>query len=480
MNAALQPLRDYRIIWRVTTTQRDPHTVRVMRLVALFTLLCLAGWAVYGLARHRVDLLVMLRAFLGVAMLWLATAWVFLFVPASVRLNSAANARLLPRQHRRVQQMAAGGWLLATLGGALAIGNWGALPMVGLYLIGMALVRAGYRAAVAPLVVAGNLPLLARHLPAALVDAAQGNQVLVIGGLLLLAAGAWALQLLYPAGGDAHLDGRAEQLGRMRRLERRSFVDVHADGNMRRWGSLRVYAAALRRDCRARKADALLMHVLGPSAHWSAWIGTVAVMLLVGLGVRLVLVYAGATSLDELMHGFDAIGLGTLVLVVMFSTAQYTQQLRRTRGEQALLRLSPRCGDAALLNRRLATQLLRRALVNWLALTAAVLALALLVGAGADGLLREFGLCCLAGQVAALGLLGDHARDAGWNAMRVLGAGLLVAVEAGLAAVLSAATGIPGWAWVTAFAFIVGGALLRGDWRRMLAASPAFPARRFE
>jgi hypothetical protein len=168
-----------------------------------------------------------------------------------------------------------------------------------------------------------------------------------------------------------------------------------------------------------------------------------------------------------------------LALSIAFSTAQYGQQLRRTRGEQALLRLTPRTGNAALLNRRLATHMLRQALAIWVLQSVAVVAVMLPFLTGPDALLRLVGLCCLAGQAAMTGLLDDYASAAGgWNLAKGFRAAALAAVQALAAVGLGSLTGTTAWPWLVAIPLAVCCVLLRRDWRRMLAAPPAFPAGR--
>lgn len=141
--------------------------------------------------------------------------------------------------------------------------------------------------------------------------------------------------------------------------------------------------------------------------------------------------------------------------------------------------MTPRAGDAALLNRRLAGRVLRQALGCWAALTLVVLGVSLLLGAGPDALLRQLGLCSLAGQVAMMGLLGDYAGGTGgWHLMLGLRAGALAAVQALVAVGLAWLTGTTAWPWLIEISLAVCIVLLRLDWKRMLAAPPAFPAGR--
>jgi hypothetical protein len=209
------------------------------------------------------------------------------------------------------------------------------------------------------------------------------------------------------------------------------------------------------------------------------WIGSLVMLLFMGTIARLGLAWshdAGARGLVDLL---TTVGPALLALTIAFSTAQYGQQMRRTRGEQALLRLTPRAGDAALLNRRLAGRVLRQALGCWAVLTVVVLGVLLVLEAGPDALLRQLGLCSLAGQVAMMGLLGDYAKGTGgWHLKLGLGAGALAAVQALVAVGLGRITGTTAWPWLVVIPLVVCAAWLRLAWRRMLAAPPAFPAGR--
>ena len=474
MNALHAALQDYRIIWRVTAVQREPGAVRFMRrtgwlLMIVAVILSLAAWY-----RHGGDWL-WPRLLLGIGTFWLALHWAMLFLPGSIMLNSVANSRLLPRQHRRLLQMAGGGWLVLTLSFTMVAASWTALPMIGVYLIGFALIGAGNRRALALVVLAGNGPWLSRHLlPAPLVDAVDSVFPLVMT-LLLVPAGAWALRWLYPAGGDAHFARRSLHIKHMTRFEGRNWSQQAESSSP----VLRLYGAALRRDGRRADPGRLLLHALGPVMHWSAWVNPVLLMLAAGVGVRLLLAWRGASSghLNDFMEGFALPGLGVLTMTILLSTAQFGQSLRKTRGEQALLRLAPRTGGPALLNRHLAGCLLRDALRLWAILTLTILFVSAAVG-GADVLPRQLALCCLAGQVAMTGLLGDYAGSGGWNLPLALRAALLAGLQAAVAVTLDWVSGVPVWLWIVAFSLGMTVFQLRSAWGAMLGAPPAFPARR--
>jgi hypothetical protein len=357
---------------------------------------------------------------------------------------------------------------------------WIALPAVALSVVGLALLTAGNKHVVFLLVVGGNWPWLTHVvLPPAWADAATGPVAALVLGIFVVPIAVWALRWLYPAGGDAYFDRRADQIKRLGRFDQCGKDKQPVPEGPAALGNLPFYFVALRCDLKRADPAAMLMHALGPAAHWSAWIGGIVTLLIVGGGARLVLMWTHATAMQGIVDWMTTVGPALLALTIAFSTAQYGQQMRRTQGEQALLRLTPRAGNAALLNRRLAGRVLRQALGCWAALTVAVLGVSLLLGADPDGLLRELGLCSLAGQVAMMGLLGDYANGTGgWHLMLGLRAGVLAAAQALVAVGLGWLTGTTAWPWLVLLPLTVCCVLLRLDWQRMLAAPPAFPAGR--
>lgn len=472
-------LEDYRRIARVTTVQRDPRAGTVMAWLAALLGLGLAAGTLFAVAHHKLNLVILARAAVGMAGCWLGLVWGIMFIPGSVLINSAVNARLLPRQRRRLMQMAVIGWLACTLAMAITLDNWAVVPIAGIYLIGLSLVFAGHRHALVPVVIAGNSPLLARTaLPHSLVETLTSQPSLVALTVLLLPAGALALRLLYPAGGDAYLAQRDAQVRRVQRFSNGQGAGVTDLGDTGGLRFRRLYSAMLRRDCRKRDPATLLMHVLGPVAHWSAWLSSMGMILLISVGIRAAMTWNMVGQVRDALIAPVAGASGAMVMLILFSTAAFGQQLRRTRGEQALLRLTPRAGDTALLNRRLAGRLLERTLQIWLALVVVFEVAIWLVGGDGQALLRQFALCCVAGQVALMGLLGDFAREAGWNWMLGLRAALLAAVEVAVAVGLGWLTGPSAWPWLIVIAAVGAAVQVRLGWRRMLAAPVAFPAER--
>jgi hypothetical protein len=473
MNAAL---RDYRLIWRTATAHREPGAMRTV---------CMAGGALAGCVLiiailGHLEVLPVLRFLVAVAAAVLAFGWSLVFVPGSVRLNSPINAWLLPQQRRRLLQMTAAYWLVATLGIGFGIGTWDVLPLVALGTLGLPLLGAGNRVVPFLLIVGGNWIWLARVvLPPAWADLTTGNGAMGVMGVLVLPAAVWSLRWLYPAGGDAYLDRRGERAWLMGAVGNCDDGRLPLSAGMaEQQGNLSLYGSALRRELRRADPGVMLMHALGPVVHWTAWI--IGPFGLLAFGVTAcVFARSYGASMQAFVDWMANVAPSMLALSIAFSTAQYGQQLRRTRGEQALLRLTPRTGNAALLNRRLATHMLRHALAIWGLQSVAAVAVTLLFLTGPDALLRQVGLCCLAGQAAMMGLLDDYASAAaGWNLAKGLRAAALAAAQALVAVGLGWLTGTTAWPWLVALPLVVCCVLLRRDWRRMLAAPPAFPAGR--
>lgn len=483
MSAALHEVR---AIWRATTVQRDAGTTVFMRWLAAGLLaIGMVTLIVIDFVTGNQDLVARLPAFalrslLGIGACWLGVLGATLYMPASVQLNSAANARLLPRQRRRLMQLAFCCWLLTTVGLAAAFGSWAALPAIGLYALGFMLLRAGFRQAVALLFFGGASPAMFHAgLSPALTGALVSPAGLLAADVALVLAALWALRIIYPAGGDAHLDQRAARLKAIARFgDNKSAGQL--DGGLRNiLGIASLYGSAVRRACRTPVPGRMLLFALGPAVHVSIWVPFVILLLAVGGALRLASIWVGGAALQGVMHGLATAGIGGLVSMILFSTATISQQMRATSGEQTLLRLTPLAGAAPLLNARLAPHLLRLALGNWVLLTGTILGVTLeLAGLDGDTLLRQLALCCLAGQIALMGLLGDYAHGFGWRPALALYAAGLAIVQAGVAAGLGILTGTSIWLWLTAIAIGTAIVLLWLDWRRMLAAPAAFPAGR--
>jgi len=193
MNAALQ---DFRMIWRAAAALREAQAVRTLAMALGAAGICAVVFIAAGAVNGGLDVLQALRLLAGFAMLVLVLVWTFLFVPASIRMNSPINAWLLPRQRRRLLQMTTAYWLLASIGMAFGLDTWIALPAVALSVLGFALLSAGNKHVVFALVVGGNWPWLAHVvLPPTWAAAATGHVAALVLGMLVIPIAVWAWSL---------------------------------------------------------------------------------------------------------------------------------------------------------------------------------------------------------------------------------------------------------------------------------------------
>jgi hypothetical protein len=470
LSMSVSAWQDVRRIWTVATTRRSPQAVKWGGRLAL--LLALAfGMAKLGGLLPRTGFW---KGELLIAVGWFTLMWMGLFLPASVLMNSAPNARLVPRLRRRLLQMGAGSWVLATGGATLAFGTWSAYPLFAAYMLGITLQRAGFRSAAALVVLAPLWPLMSARLPAPLTEAVTSTPGLLALSALLVLGAAWGLVRLYPAGGDRHLDGRGQVVERIGRTQNPEIARSRGVAWLNRF----AYLPALQRDCLLGKPGTLLLHALGPVVHWSAWIPGLAIIVLFTLALGALLAFSGAEVSPDVAHGVLGTVLVVLTSLVVLGSAKFGQALRTTQGEQALLRLTPLTGQAALLNRRLADAMTKTALFDWAMMTAVLLIAAWVAGADGAVLLRQFALSCLAGMLAVTGLLGDFARSlpaVSWRQSL-----MVILLCSGGATLQWMALGSLFWVGL-ALASLSGAALLlRAARRRMLAAPPAFPAERME
>jgi hypothetical protein len=392
------------------------------------------------------------------------------FMPGAVLLNTPANARLLPRARRRMVEMTLALWACALILLVAFTGLWHAMPLAGAYIIGLTLVCGG-RPAGSFIVFFAMVPF--RLLPAELTDALSSTPATVAGMGIVFALGAYALRSLFPNGGERHFNRVAAQQAGI--AQPKGAVKPAARAS--RLGSW-LHVRALRRELRAGDPGRLLLHVLGPSAHWTVVTVPALVMLAIGLAGRAALVAYARPYLRHVMPVlFIILALFLLLQVVM--AGQVVQRMRATRTEQALVRLAARSPATSGFNRRLGAALASGILLGCSMLSCVLLLLMALAGGNANGLFLAVALCSLFGLPLVAPLLRDFAHDderravgvAGWFAVTTL------ASVAGAYA-LHGVFGLPYWPTLIATANSLGAALAMWRWRRMLRAPVAFPAGR--
>jgi hypothetical protein len=469
--------RDYRLIWDVAVMRRTRGLIVLFGAsLALMFAATLAldrmGDAV-GLPSHF-GVNVIGRALLTAASAEFLLVWAFAFMPGSALLNSAVNARLLPRQRRRLFQMAVGGWLLGSAGLALGFGAPVVFPLAALWALAASLGSMGYRW-VGPVNIAlPILPTIVRsRIPPPLLAFLSSPASVAVASAAVLALGWRLLGAHYRDGGDRQMQ-RAQALAQqLRRFEARGEIK---DTFVSRWSQDALYGPALARACRRRDPATLMMHALGPWGHWTmsgVWLAST--LLLVGAMVLVPGVAAGTQpGVDS---GAALMVLGFMALAVGACTMFMRSQMGKRQGEQALVRLTPLAGNAALMNHRLADALLRTGARQVLVLSVPFCLLALASG-GAEALARELALCCVGAQVALAVVLDDFSRPAprGWIWRPVA----LAAGEIVLTVGLGAWLGFSGWPWLAAASLAVGAVQVGQGWRRMRKAPPAFPTLRLD
>lgn len=469
-------LKDYWLMWRMALSSRHRHAnVIILALSGLGALF--AGMLVQ---LKSGDPLLSLGMAMRVGLGGAVGAWVLYFVPGAVKLNTPANARLVPRLRRRLIGLTAAVWVvivtLATLMSLqtrltpafvfLAIGTW-----VAAYGLG----QSGHRAGQWGQFGAWMFIAFNDHLPPRLLELLASGTGLAIATLLMLAFAAFALQAMFMDGGERHYAARQAQ---RQQTERLTAAGQFREHNPRKLNTL-VYRRILRRDCQARDSGRLLGHLLGAMTHWSTR-AVVLGLLLVVVAAALVLLrmFAGA----ELQDMIKTIGWTfslPLLLGAMFDSERRNVRLKDTAAEQALVRLAPPMPSGApAFNRKLASTLLRAALLEWAMLSGVVLCLGAMTGASAENLYVQACLCCLTLPLVAANLR-DHARHAGLLGWRLLvGFALSLAVSLAAGLVAKQAMGLPLSAGAALASMAIALVLVAGGFRRAARSAYAFPAGR--
>jgi hypothetical protein len=281
------------------------------------------------------------------------TFWWQALVSAAMKLNTPANARLVPFGDVPAKQIVAWTLVLLSVIGAAAgkllfdAAILGAV-LTGLLLTGSALLAAGRTEG---LVVAVGA-LFGGFYVAQHEGGEQARTVLAAGALLLAPCATYLLLCLFPRSSERHWRDLA-------RFERNNaYVSGQLDAlpdAVPGWIG-RVYAACLQRDCAARRQGALLGHVFGPRAHWT--------LALVGGGVFMILClllslavhalpeqHPAADFLQGFMQAMQTVA-PAMLLVAVVQAVRVRQA--RTAVEQGLVRLAPGMAQGRALNRLLA------------------------------------------------------------------------------------------------------------------------------
>lgn len=467
---------DYLLLWRAALAVRHPRTGAWLRGMALVCALVI-GAAVQAKTGSPFDAAVNgLRAAYAI----LGFGCLMYFVPGILKLTTPANAVLVPRMRRRARQLTTQLWLASTLVSALlALGSL--IPAqvvflgVGLWLIALGLARSGHAAGkwlqfLLPLVVVFH-----RAIPRELVAHLASPAMLAVAVVLMLALGAYTLDMMFPRGGDRHF--------RLQQVQKLVNDQMTVGGQVRQARSPRpvlwLYGAVLRRDCARRDAPALLMHLQGPLVHWTQRaLILLAMVAIAGIVMALLRTWASPETVEGVANG-SWIGLSWGLAIQLFDHERRLMRLSFSRGEQGLVRLAPAMpGSGEAFNRGLGRQLLRAALIEWAGVSAAILAALAITGAPASVLWHQAGICCLTLPLVAA-TLRDHARRSGSSGWwLVLGLFASVGLSFATASLLHILLDTPLLPAAALFSVVLAVLAVTLRWRRLAAAPHAFPVGR--
>ncbi len=399
------------------------------------------------------------------------------YVPGAVRQNSPANARLVPGLNRSVRRVTVLIWCLALAPMALVAAAFDHVALVfitlGVTVTAIGMARGGRKVGTVIYVLLVLAILFINESPGlkAWLSAPAPLAALSLGGIAL----AWdALCTVFPAGGERHwklLPAQAIQ---------RVGGDMHQAMLLNRasGGPARLYAPLLRRDLRAGvRTDHLLLHALGPNNHRYDFVVPLACVALLAVAVRLAMSSLGLAGAPVAV-GLGIIGsfAGPLILLQGLTFHRHVVSINNTRGEQALVRLSPRAPRADHLGPVLARQLLAICLVEWLAGGLGVLGMMVLFGGG-----MECALLVVSWMAISVAMSGCVLRDyAGRHPDSLLELGVqIVMMGIGGIALLVVSDNLA--AWSALLVLMLGGAyaIVRGRWKTMVSSPAPFPAGRF-
>lgn len=473
MNATL---RDYALLWRAALAKRHARANAVLCALALLSA-CFVGLLVWF--KTSDPLAVGINGLRAVFVVMMFAALMY-FAPAAIRLNTPANAMLVPRMRRRLLQLTVLVWFTTVaLSTLLALGT--SLPAhltflgVGFCCIMLGLAISGHTLGTW---IQGLLPLVfvfGSSIPSAWVEPLGRAPVFALASLLLLALGACTLATMFPHGGDRHFG---------RQAARKLATDqMTVEGLARRPRTVRLgvwaYGAVLGRDCARRDGGALLMHVLGPGVHWTHRILPLVFFAAAAAGVLLALrTLASVDPLAALTNG-SWVFASTALLVQVFDYQQRSIRLAFTCGEQSLVKLAPGMpASAGVFNRQLARRLLQTSLVEWAVVSILMLCLLAVAGAPAPILAMQACVCFLALPLLATNLR-DHARDSG-SGGRWMFQWMLVALGLSFfaGALMRQAFGLPLLQGAALASVLLSAMAVAWRWRRLAGAPHAFPVGR--
>ena len=463
-------LAQYWLLWQAALSFTRSFSRHLLLLAALFVTLVAALVIRATGSAH---------AWLGWALCipagFLLFTWTLAYLPGAFKLNSPANAQLVPGMRRRLIELSLLVWLTGI--GAMAAGMHlvTAMPGPALWLTAVITLGTATMAAGVSLAWLLYLPLLAglianRFLPVWLLAAVQDVTMSRLALLLLPLLGALAAVAMFPQAGQRHWHRFARQSGAGAFASSMILAQVPGGGSLD--GML------LRRAVARRAQGALLMLALGRSLPAALASGLAAGAL--ATGALIYLASRGVLPLTtDYFQGLSWGMIAGILLFLVFQASMAPTWLARSIGEQALVRLAPALPSSpAAFNGLLARAQLRQLLAIWLMATGVVFLQGIISGMPDDVLLQQAGVCCMTLPALALALR-NHASSTSWPVFGRCAVALGVSCVGPLAGIVAnALLELPFWpvALMTACGLSV--VLVRQRMRLMRAAPIAFPAGR--
>lgn len=473
MNAALRSrLSLYALLWGAATAHANLRLSAIVRWGVLI-LVAIVGIALAFTQGARAALMFVWCA--GCAAI--LAMWIGRFIPGAVKLNSPANAKLVPGMRRRLVELAALVWFAAIVGLMIAPYANGAGPgvwilWVAIGTLGCGLGAAGHQGGAALVCVACVGSTFLSKLPAPLHGLLSGPLVPALSPLLYAGLVMVVVREIFAEGQDRHwrmIDRRARIADAPGKAD--PLIEQIAGARTRGW-----YAASLRRACARRDSRRLVLHALGPAHHLGE--------LLAGLGffantLAVVGVFARWRTGDDFLEGAGWIFACLLMIVPASIILRLNGLAAAYPGEQALVRLAPAApGAAASFNRDLGRGLALQALKGWALAAGAALSMAALAGAGPSILVRVASICCLMLPIVAAPLRNHAVRTRLPGAVLVLLMVGSAGVSIGLGFALRAVTGLPAMPVAAIVSIAIASYAVTHGLRVMTSSPFAFPAGR--
>ena len=465
-------MAQYGMLWRAALGRVHPHALRLLPWVAVLVTLAIAA-----LAGAMQGPWAALRSGWNAAFGCALVVWSVGYLPGASKLNTPANAHLVPGMRARLVELGVVIWLACIAG--LAIGSvgqpfdtaltvtWAMLASLG---IGLSAAGSGWGAAI----LIAIWPLMGfRSIVPEWAQAMMAQPAFLPSVAVALALpGVAAIRTMFPRGGDRHW--------RMAAI-RSPWLDKDPFGTRNSLGFTRWWQAySLRRALGRRDLGSLLLHGAGPGLHLS---GIALGIGLTGVLAAVSIAFAHWSGLGVLLKLLAEIGwiLGVLPILMFQMHTMLLAGLGETPAGQSLLRLAPAMpATAPGFNRLLATSVLRSSLAAWTLAVAMAVLCAWASGAGSNEMTIIVSLCCLALPILVVPLY-NQARRPRYNpvlqwllAIALAGACLLLAV--GFRYVLN----FPVFPTAAALTIVLTAVLAIGRVGAMIRAPFALPAGRLD